>query len=124
MGASGEEDYPSRSKRTCVRVREQITKLQEILGDESETRSPGSAGSKVKGRGTGRATTNRTSDGGQVESSGGVTPKKYKRPAYSQFTHKRRKRKKKSEEEGTCTYACGIVVVEHHSVYQPAGTMY
>ena len=45
-----------------------------------------------------------------MESSGGVTPKKYKRPAYSQFTHKRRKRKKKSEEEGTlCVY---VAIVE------------
>ena len=109
VGASGEEDYPSRSKRTCVRVREQITKLQEILGDEAETRSPGSTGSKVKGRGTGRVPANRSSDVGQQESSGGggVSPKKYKRPTYSQFTHKRRKRKKKSPEEGT--YMCSSV---------------
>ncbi len=102
QSVSGDDGLPSRSKRTCVRVREQISKLQEILDDESDTKpSPGGAGSKVKGRGTGRVSTGgRTSDVGLQESSVATSAKKYKRPAYSQFTHKRRKRKKKSPEEG------------------------
>lgn len=99
VGASGGGELPSRSKRTCVRVRQQITKLQEILGDEADIRSPGSTGSKVKGRGTVRPPANRSSDTGQSEVISAVSPKKYKRPAYSQFTHKRRKRRKKSPEE-------------------------
>lgn len=97
----------SRSKRTCVRVREEISKLEEILKDDTPD-GKSSLSSKQKGRGKGRGTSARAS--AAVEQSadasadglGGVahSAKKYKRPAYSQFTHKRRKRKRKAPEEG------------------------
>ncbi len=106
QSVSGDDGLPSRSKRTCVRVRQQISKLQEILGDEAEAKSsPGGSGSKVKGRGTGRTpTSGRTSDMGQKESSTPSVTKKSKRSTYSQFTNKRRKRKKKSPEDGNLTF--------------------
>ena len=105
----------SRSKRTCVRMREEITKLQEILKDNgspevkpspparSKTMSATKASSKARSSG-------RTSDvgggsSGSQESTTAVAAssapvKKYRRPAYSQFTHKRKKRRKKQPEEG------------------------
>ena len=92
----------SRSKRTCVRVREEISKLQEIL--QEDTIPPQSA-ARPRGRGRGRVqpsggdSAGRTSDTGIQEVTFPV--KKYRRPAYrSQFTHKRRKKKRKPPEEG------------------------
>ena len=106
----------SRSKRTCVRMREEITKLQEILKDNGSPEVKPSPPAKTKTTSTARMSTKarpssgRTSDvgsGGAQESTtvaGSLTSsapaKKYKRPAYSQFTHKRRKRRKKQPEEG------------------------
>ena len=108
----------SRSKRTCVRMREEITKLQEILKDNGSPEVRPSPPAKSKTTSAARASTKarssgRTSDvgggsgGGQetttaaVGSSASSAPvKKYRRPAYSQFTHKRRKRRKKQPEEG------------------------
>ena len=102
-GTSDGDLYPSRSKRTCVRVRQEITKLQEILkdnGDSESKPSPVGVGSKGKGRGKGKVSSARNSDAGLQDVGGGNSPtRKYKRPAYSQFTHKR-KRKRKLPEEG------------------------
>ena len=102
----------SRSKRTCVRVREEISKLEEIFKDDSTIKA--SVPSKSRGgRGKGRGSSARASSGTSqlidaevaCDEVGGVVPsvKKYKRPAYSQFTHKRRKRKRKLPEEGIFT---------------------
>lgn len=100
----------TRSKRTCVRVREEISKLEEILKDDTlEGKSSLPTKQKGAGRGKGRGASARASavveQPADAMSDGlaGVAPsaKKYKRPAYSQFTHKRRKRKRKPPEEGT-----------------------
>ena len=101
MGASETEVVASRSKRTCVRVRQEITKLQEILKEDHSDLKP-SPPSRGRGRGRGRGGVARSGDAVTQDSVGGsATPvKKYRRPAYSQFTHKRRKRKKKQPEEG------------------------
>lgn len=103
-------DLGSRSKRTCVRMREEISRLQEILKDGGSPESKPSPPAKPKARGKGRASSGRTSDAGGAQDSSASTPsapapapapvKKYRRPAYSQFTHKRRKRRKKQPEEG------------------------
>ena len=91
-----------RSKRKCVIVREEISKLQEILGvaNSVEPKSS-SSGVKPRGRGRGRpVSSGRSSDVGYQEPTPSV--RKYRRPAYSQFTHKRRKRRKRQPEEGVC----------------------
>ena len=111
----------SRSKRTCVRMREEITKLQEILKDNGspEVRPSPPARSRTaastKGSSKARPSSGRVSDVGGRRGSGGLqestTPsvatsapaKKYRRPGYSQFTHKRRKRRRKQPEEGEPT---------------------
>lgn len=86
-----------RSKRTCVRVREEISKLQEILKDPSEGKFP-TAG-KQRGRGRGRG----FGAEGRAPQDMGTPVKKYRRPAYrSQFTHKRRKKRRRQMEEGEC----------------------
>ena len=100
----------SRSKRTCVRMREEITKLQEILKDNGapEVKPSPPARAKttsMKASMKARSSSGRTSDvSGQesvtVASSSLAPVKKYRRPAYSQFTHKRRKRRRKQPEEG------------------------
>ena len=96
-----EEEGGPRSKRTCVRVREEISKLQEILKDPSETKPP--AVGKPRGRGRGRSL---SADGVALQEAG-LPLKKYRRPAYrSQFTHKRRKRRRKTFEEGTIVCVC------------------
>lgn len=88
----------SRSKRTCVRVREEMHKLREILEDDVKPAPV----SKPKGRGRGRGTTSsgKGSDHDTSHQEVAVVPKKYRRPARSQFTHKRRKKRKKQPEEG------------------------
>lgn len=96
----------SRSKRTCVRMREEISKLQEILKDSGSPEAKPSPPAKPRARGKGRTSSGRTSDAGGVQEPATSMPsapapvKKYRRPAYSQFTHKRRKRRKKQPEEG------------------------
>lgn len=94
----------SRSKRTCVRMREEISKLQEILKDNGSPEVKPSPPAKPRGRGKGRSSlTRRASDAGGYEEYTAPAPapvKKYRRPAYSQFTHKRRKRRRKPPEEG------------------------
>ena len=107
-----------RSKRTCVRMREEITKLQEILKDNgspevrpsppARSRTTTAARASTKARSSGRTSDVGGSGGGGQESTTPVVGtsassapvKKYRRPAYSQFTHKRRKRRKKQPEEG------------------------
>lgn len=111
VGVSDDNMENSRSKRTCVRVREEISKLEEILKDDSVDTKASTSKSRGGGRGRGRGSTTRTSleaanqlgEMGADELGGvAVVPaaKKYKKPAYSQFTHKRRKRKRKPPEEG------------------------
>lgn len=101
----------TRSKRTCVRVRQEISKLQEILNDDVVDAKPTRVGGRGKGRGgssagSGRISTgaNRSielaSDDAVLSGSGLMPPSKKKRSSYSQFTHKRRKRKRKPPEEG------------------------
>ena len=87
-----------RTKRTCVRVREGISRLEEILGDGN---SPGD-GKGSRGRGRGAS----SSRGG-----GDPSPKKQRRPAYrSQFTLKRKRRRRKQPEEGTTSLLCTYYV--------------
>ena len=97
----------SRSKRTCVRMREEISKLQEILRDSGSPEVKPSPPARSRARGKGRASSGRTSDvgGGAQESPvtsvpSAAPPRKNRRSGYSQFTHKRRKRRKKLPEEG------------------------
>ena len=99
-GVNAEDGTQVRSKRKCVIVREEISKLQEILGEVGTIESKSSSGVvKPRGRGRGRPpSAGRTSDTGYQEPSPSV--RKYRRPAYSQFTHKRRKRRKRQPEEG------------------------
>ena len=114
---SGDEETTSggsRSKRTCVRVREEISKLQEILEDidTEEPKAANAVKAKLKGRGSrGRGQVSGTGGGSDIGPEGsvpdvgsadsGVLVRKYRRPAYrSQFTHKRRKKRKKQPEEG------------------------
>ena len=107
-GLSGQETEMgvSRSKRTCVRMREEISKLQEILRDSGSPEVKPSPPARSRGRGKGRSSSGRTSDvgGGVQESPSTSAPsapaRKYRRSGYSQFTHKRRKRRKKQPEEG------------------------
>lgn len=96
----GEDGSISRSKRTCVRVREEISKLQEILQDSEDVKQP--AGSRGRGRGgAGRGKGGGGGGGGRTSDPEAAVVKKYRRPAYrSQFTHKRRKKRKKLLEEG------------------------
>ena len=101
-----------RSKRTCVRVREEISKLQDILNDDLMDTKPARAGARGKGRGVSGGGGGRVSiganqsvefvsDGAVSDGESGVLqPSKKKRSSYSQFTHKRRKRKRKTIEEG------------------------
>ncbi len=107
----------TRSKRTCVRVREEISKLEEILKDDTTEGKP-SAVSRTRGgggRGRGRGLNARASLGtGRIvedesAESGGVlsSVKKAKKATYSQFTHKRRKRKRKAPEEGMQRFILG-----------------
>ena len=114
---SAEEDAAgsgSRSKRTCVRVREEISKLQEILEDidTEDPKAANAVGAKPKGRGRGRGqasgggVSNEVGREGSAMDAGSAdlsvpAVRKYRRPAYrSQFTHKRRKKRKKQPEEG------------------------
>ena len=109
-----DKDTNTRSKRTCVRVREEISKLEEILKDENSDAKSSQPSKPRAGRGKGRGSSGRSAAaaanksaelaGDELDSSGVAAPsaKKYKRPAYSQFTHKRRKRKKKVPDEGMC----------------------
>ena len=99
-GVNTEDGTQVRSKRKCVIVREEISKLQEILGEVGTIESKSSLGVvKPRGRGRGRPpSAGRTSDTGYQEPSPSI--RKYRRPAYSQFTHKRRKRRKRQPEEG------------------------
>ena len=85
VGKTEEEPSGLRSKRKCVRVREEMSRLQEILNTDSDHSKGG------RGRG-GRA---------KVP----VDPFNRSRPrsrlsTRSQFTHKRRRRRKQPEEEG------------------------
>lgn len=107
VGVSDDGMDNTRSKRTCVRVREEISKLEEILKDDNSDAKPSPVSKQRSGRGKGRGSTSRAATGANKsaelegegdESVGAPSAKKYKRPAYSQFTHKRRKRKKKPEE--------------------------
>ena len=101
-----------RSKRKCVIVREEISKLQEILGVANSVEPKSSSGGiRPRGRGRGRpVSSGRSSDVGYQEPT--LSVRKYRRPAYSQFTHKRRKRRKRQPEEGVCwSYLQRISVV-------------
>ncbi len=114
VGAAEGDGTGSRSKRTCVRVRQEISKLQEILNeDTSSDVKPGKvSGGKSRGRNSGGGVASRSSLGPKVVeldddalSGSGLLPSaKKKRSTYSQFTHKRRKRKKKQMEEGKWRY--------------------
>ncbi len=100
----GEDGQASRSKRTCVRVREEISKLQEILQDEEGKPAAGSRGRGRGGAGRGKGGGG-GGGGGRVSDHEAVAVKKYRRPAYrSQFTHKRRKKRRKQPEEGRISH--------------------
>ena len=115
----GTVEPTSRSKRTCVRVREEISKLEEILKDDSL--EPASSKPKgVSGRGKGRGAGGRSSSGGgglgrsaetvgEDVGTGSVVSSaaKKKKATYSQFTHKRRKRKRKPPEDGKWVWLGG-----------------
>ena len=99
----------TRSKRTCVRVRQEISKLQEILNDDTSDVKLVKPGGRGRGRGSGGpASGGRSSLGANrsvefdedADGNSLIPPTKKKRSSYSQFTHKRRKRKKKLPEEG------------------------
>lgn len=99
----------TRSKRTCVRVRQEISKLQEILNDDVSDSKTGKPSGRSRGRGSagapGRSSlgANRSvefDDDALSSGSGLLPPAKKKRSSYSQFTHKRRKRKKKQPDDG------------------------
>ena len=108
----------SRSKRTCVRMREEISKLQEILKDNGSPEVKPSPPARSKTTSAGRTSTKARSSSGRMSDAGGgsgggqestavtgsltssAPARKYRRPAYSQFTHKRRKKRKKQPEEG------------------------
>ncbi len=128
---AGGVETTSRSKRTCVRVREEISKLEEILKDDTLETKPalsskpkgggGGGGGGSAGRGKGRGTGGRSSSGGggvgrsvaettgdDVGAGSSVVPMaKKKKTTYSQFTHKRRKRKRKPPEEGQWVWSMG-----------------
>jgi len=112
VGVASEGSEGTRSKRTCVRVRQEISKLQEILGEDGmEVKPLGKSGGRCR-RSGGGATPARPSLGtsrpaaevdeeeGMSGGSGLLPPAKKKRSSYSQFTHKRRKRKKKQPDDG------------------------
>ena len=116
VGATSEGSEGTRSKRTCVRVRQEISKLQEILGEDvAEAKPQVKSGGRNRRSGGGGTAPARSSLGAsrpaeldEEESvsggSGLLPPAKKKRSSYSQFTHKRRKRKKKQPEDGELTY--------------------
>lgn len=116
-GVNTDDGAQLRSKRKCVIVREEISKLQEILGEVGSIEAKSSSGVvKPRGRGRGRPpSAGRTSDTGYQEPSPSV--RKYRRPAYSQFTHKRRKRRKRQPEEGWCYWF--LLVVMRNELYSP-----
>ena len=110
-GVNTEDGTQLRSNRKCVIVREEISKLQEILGEVGSIEAKSLSGVvKPRGRGRGRPpSAGRTSDTGYQEPSPSV--RKYRRPAYSQFTHKRRKRRKRQPEEGWCYWDKNVFVI-------------
>ena len=96
-------------------MREEITKLQEILKDNGSPEVKPSPPARSKMTSAVRASTKARSSGRMSDVGGGnsgsqesttvvaassAPVKKYRRPAYSQFTHKRKKRRKKQPEEG------------------------
>lgn len=92
VGKSDDTSGGLRSKRKCVRVREEMSRLQEILElDSGVTDSKLVSGSRG-GRGrTGRA---------KLVSDPYSRRPKSRSNVRSQFTHKRRRRRKPPEEEG------------------------
>lgn len=122
VGVADKGAENTRSKRTCVRVREEISKLQDILNEDFMDAKPARGGGRGKGRGSsggGGRVSNRSvefaSDDAASGGSGAVALAKKKRPLYSQFTRKRRKRKRKTLEEGkvisTCSYFAPVALV-------------
>ena len=82
------KDGGSRSKRTCVRVREEIAKLQELLDANGEKiKIPAGTPSRTQGGGGGAVSK------GQIK--GG------KRRRISQGTTSKKKKQKSSQKEGT-----------------------
>lgn len=85
--SKGEEESSGfRSKRKCVRVREEMSRLQEILDtnpDHTGSKSGRSKGSKAK-----------------VPADPFSRRPRSRLNTRSQFTHKRRRRRKQPEEEG------------------------
>ena len=91
-GAAAKEEEESsgyRSKRKCVRVREEMSRLQEILDTDSD-HNAGSKGGRGRG---GRA---------KVPADPFSRRPRPRVNTRSQFTHKRRRRRKQPEEEGEC----------------------
>ena len=107
VGMSEEGEENTRTKRTCVRVREGISKLQEIFNDDSVDTKPARVGGRGRGRGGAHASAATVNLLAEVVSDermscgSGLAPlTKKKRSSYSQFTHKRRKKRKRSPDEG------------------------
>lgn len=98
MAGKMEEDFGGlRSKRKCVRVREEMSRLQELLETDTGTGDAKSGASRGGRGGVGRV---------RSPSDPFSWKPKTRSSGRSQFTHKRRRRRKQPVEEGRNVCTC------------------